>query len=364
MDSAAVDPQKDLQEDMKEVGPWAQAVALAFRFLFIAVCVIAAGWFVSNFRQIPADSQVVVMRFGTVARVQGSGLLIAFPRPIEQIVVIPASARQIGLRVSRFTESQDPGASPGQGFDLARDPRLNSGFLLTGDSNVVHLEAQLFYQVSDPVAYMIAAQHVQPALERLLITSAIMVTGRRNLDSILVARPEIAARAAEAAARERFRGDILALINRRLNALAAQGASLGVVVSRVDLVPSIPAMAKSGFDNVLVVTQNAETSVANAQTAAQITSQDANSKKDKIATGATASATEMVTNAKTATASIAAMAQQSRDMSRSMQLTRLYYGRIEPLLKKAGSVDVMDKDGAAHTIMPGVLTQQPFKGNR
>lgn len=349
--------QPGAREDLKEVGPWAQAVALAFRFLFIAVCVIAAGWLFSNFHQIPSDSQAVVMRLGTVVRVQGSGLLMAFPRPIEQVVVIPAAARQIGLRINRFTESQAPGATPAQGFDLARDPRLNSGFLLTGDTNVVHLEAQLFYQVSDPVAYMVAAPHVEPILQRLLIASAIAVVGRRDLDSILVARPEIAARGSEAAARERFRADILRAVNRKINAMAAQGATLGVTASRVDLVPSIPAFAKSGFDNVLVVSQNAQTTVANAQTTAQITSQDANSKKDKIGTNAAASAAEIVSNARTATASIAAMAQQSHDMSHSMQLTRLYYSRIEAMLKKAGSVDVIDKDGAAHAIMPGLPPQ-------
>ncbi len=79
----------DLKEEMKDVGPLGQAVALAFRFLFIAACVIALGWFVSNFRQVPPDSQAVVMRFGAVARMQGSGLLMALPRPLEQIVVLP-----------------------------------------------------------------------------------------------------------------------------------------------------------------------------------------------------------------------------------------------------------------------------------
>ena len=74
-----------------------------------------------------------------------------------------------------------------------RDPRHNCGFLLTGDSNIVHLEAQLFYQIIDPAAYMIAqrscgagaaaAVHRQRDLGR---------SRRRDLDSILVARPEVA----------------------------------------------------------------------------------------------------------------------------------------------------------------------------
>ncbi|HVV27518.1 MAG TPA: SPFH domain-containing protein [Rhizomicrobium sp.] len=353
--------EQGIREDLKEVGPWGQSVALAFRFLFIAVCCIAAGWFVSNVRQIPPDGQAVVMRLGTVARVQGSGLLVAFPRPIEQVVVVPAAARQVALPIARFSQGQDAGASADRGYDLARDPRLNSGFLLTGDSNVVHLDAQIFYQVADAAAYMVSADHVRPALQRLFIASAIRILGRRDLDSILVARPEIAAQPAEAARRERLRADILAEVNRRLTVLAAQGVGLGVMASRIDLVPSIPAMAKSGFDNVLTVTQSAETTIANAQTAAQFTAQDANSKKDKIATSATATATELVTNARAQTASIAAMSEQSRDMSRSMQMTRLYADRVRAILAKAGGIDVVDKEGA-RLMLPGVAAAKS-KGN-
>jgi hypothetical protein len=184
------------------------------------------------------------------------------------------------------------------------------------------------------------------------------------LNSILVARPEVAARMAESLGREQFRTDLLNAVNRRLIALEEAGTGLGIKVSRVDLVPSIPAGAKAGFDNVLVVTQNAETTVANARTAVQVVSQDANSKKDQIATSATATAEEIVTNAKAQTASIAALAQQSKDMSHSMLMTRLYYDRVEAVLKKAGGVDVVDRDGAVHAILPGVYPPRNRRANQ
>lgn len=350
-------------EDFRAVGPLGQAVALAFRFLFWAVCVIAAGWFVSNFRQIPADSQAVVMRLGTVARVQGSGLLIAWPRPIEDVVVLPASARQIGLDVAQFEQSpSSESGSAGQGFDLARDMRLNGGFLLTGDSNVVHLQARIFYHVSDPVAYMSAQDHVRPALSRLLISGAIAVIGRRDLDSILVARPEIAARPLQASAREALREDMLRAVNARLARLAENGASLGVMVNRVDLVPTIPASAKSAFDNVLVVSQSADTAIAQARTAAQVTAEDAASKKDKIATEAGADSEETLTNAKSQTASIIALAEQTRDTSHDMQMSRIYYDRIASVLKKAGSVEAVDPSGATRLLLPGVNRESQRSG--
>ena len=134
--------------------------------------------------------------------------------------------------------------------------------------------------------------------------------------------------------------------------LAAEGAGLGVSVNRIDLLPDLPYSAKSSFDTVLVVSQTAETAVAAARTRAQFLSQEADGKRDRIATSATASAEEVVSDAKSQTASITALAQESKDMSRSMQLSRLYYDRVKPLLRKAGSVDVLDRSGTVRTILP------------
>jgi len=208
-------------EDLRELGPWGQAVALSFRFLFLAAGLIGAGWLVSNFHQIPPDSQAVVMRFGSVARIRGSGLLLAWPRPIEQVVVLPAAARQLQLPIRRYEDNQYGSVS--QGFDTSSDPRFNSGFLLTGDSGVVHLEARVLYQINDPLAYMIAADHVEPALERLFLASAVVMMAGRDMDSVLVARPEIASEATEATRRERLRSDLMNAVNRRLVGSGATG---------------------------------------------------------------------------------------------------------------------------------------------
>ena len=61
------------------------------------------------------------------------------------------------------------------------------------------------------------------------------------MDSILVARPERANDVAYAQNRERFRNDLVALINRRLDAMGRDGDGLGIRVARTDVVASIPA---------------------------------------------------------------------------------------------------------------------------
>jgi regulator of protease activity HflC (stomatin/prohibitin superfamily) len=351
-------------------GVWAQSAKIAFRFLFAAVALIAAGWTVSNIRQVQPDSRAVVLRFGQIARVQGAGLLIAWPRPIEQVVMLPAADRQIEFRITRFdgagsaapvASSQSLGLAAGPGantvpaFDMSEDPRQNTGFLLTGDASVVHLQATLFYQISDPVAYVVAAEHVAPALQRLFIASAIAVCASRDLDTILVARPEASQNTDNAtrSSREQLRTDLMNAVNRRLQDLAQQGTGLGVTVSRVDLVPAIPSGAKREFDRVLVATQTAEGEIADARTQAERVMQRANQETDRILTAASANAAEQVTAAKTRTAAIGALAHQSPGLGRQVLINRIYYDRVGALLAKAGSVETVDPEGGSHVILPG-----------
>ena len=349
--------------DLRDVGHWGQAAALSFRFLLFIAVMIALGWLASNIRQVPADSQAIVIRLGTVVNVEGPGLLLAWPRPIDQIVLVPASARQTQFTISRFVEGQEANnLTAVQGYPLNDAPRLNGGFLLTGDSSVVHLEAQIFYQIADPVAYMIAVDHVGPALQRLFLASTVNVLAGRDLDSVLVARPEIASQSAEATQRERLRADLMNALNRRLESLTGQGAGLGIKVSRVDLVPSIPNGAKTAFDNVLVVSQAADQNVAEARTMASVAMQTAQSNRDRITTSATANAEEAVSAATVATASITALGNNSHDMSQAMQLSRLYYDRIGPIIANAGRVEPLGPEGSMRLLLPAAPTGRPSPG--
>jgi regulator of protease activity HflC (stomatin/prohibitin superfamily) len=343
-------------------GPWAESAAWAFRFLFFLVGVVAVGWACSGVHRIPADSQAVVFRFGKLVRTQGPGLLLAWPAPVERVVVLPASARQIEFRLPRLDggEALDAGQDDSMaeedatyGAYLGGDPRQNTAFLLTGDASVVHLQATLFYQISDPVAYVVADEHVAPALQRLFIASAVATIAGRDLDTVLVARPEAAARPAEAAMREQLRHDLMDAVNRRLDDLARQHAGLGVQVSRVDVTASIPSGAKAAFDHVLTVTQEAQKDIAQARTGAELKRQSTRQQSDRILAEASARADELVSTTRTYTASIEALGGQSRDGAHGMLMQRLYNDRAGALFRKIGHVETVDPGGRVHAILPG-----------
>lgn len=348
-------------------GAWAQSARLAFRLLFAVVAVLAIGWAVSNVRRVPPDSRAVVLRFGNVVAEQGAGLLLAWPRPIEQVVLLPSADRQLAFTVARFNEAAQPlAASPDAppitalrsgaraDFTIDRDPRKNLGFLLTGDAGVVHLRATLFYQITDPAAYVIAAQHVAPALERLFVAAAVAVAASRDLDTIMVARPGAASAAASGgASRERLRADLVRAVNRRLDQLATAGAGLGVTVSRVDIAAVLPAGAKAAFDRILTTTQTADQTIARARTYAASTALSATQEAHRILTEAEAGATERVTQAETRTAPILALAGQIEGPAGKSLVDRMYYDRIGALLRKAKEVDTVDPHGGARLLLPG-----------
>jgi regulator of protease activity HflC (stomatin/prohibitin superfamily) len=334
-------------------GAWEQAIRLAFGFLFAAIGVLAVAWAVSNLRVVPPDERAAVLRLGAVTRIEGPGLLLAWPQPIEQVVLLPGSDRQIAQKVHRFDSS--PVALTGQlpEFQVSPDARSNAAFLLTGETGIVHLQATLFYRIEDPRAYLLAVAHVSAALDRLFAASAVAVCASRALDAILVARPGNGTADAGSVGRESFRSDLVRETNRRLDALTHQGAGLGVRISRIDVAAALPGGAKAAFDRVLQATQTADAAIADARTEAARTAAGASQQRLRILADAQAQAAERRAEARSATATIAGLAGQMQGGAGDAQRRALYDARAGALLGRAREVNVVDPDGGSRLLLPG-----------
>ena len=193
--------------------------------------------------------------------IQNSGLLWAWPRPFEQVVIVPAADRVSERRIENLLRS-DVALQADRKASFATpvsDALAGSGYLLTGDAGVVQLDVRVFYNVTEPYAFVLQGEHVLPALDRLVTRSAVALTAARDLDTILVARPELIGTDSQAAERrERLRGDLVQGINQQLAALSATGQGIGVQVVRVDVQSSLPGPAVNAFNAVLTASQHAE----------------------------------------------------------------------------------------------------------
>jgi regulator of protease activity HflC (stomatin/prohibitin superfamily) len=357
--------------------PWLQAGRVGFNALYVVTFLAALAWAVSNIREVGPENQAVVFRMGAMKRVQNAGLLVAWPRPFEQVVLIPSPDRVLQWRVQALLRAGSSPASAPADFtepvddddDFAsdieeqhaessstnsNDALAGSGYLLTGDGGVVQLDVTILYKVTDPYDYVLEAEHVVPALDRLATRSAIVLCSERDLDSILVARPELIGADNDAAERrERLRAELVDSINRSLAALKSGGAGLGIEIERVDIQSTLPDAAVDAFNAVLTASQQAEQAIAAAQNDAAKDMQAATQAANQTIQAAHASADEHLAKAKADTATIASLAGTNEGSKDPGLPLRLYRDRISSILSQAGSVTTVDPAADSRLILQG-----------
>ncbi|WP_392566632.1 protease modulator HflK [Utexia brackfieldae] len=336
------------------ISPWQQASRIAFWVLYAVVILTAAGWLVSNVRQIGPESQAVVFRMGKMVRIQESGLLLAWPQPFEQVIMLP-SAGQMIERKGVLLVRTDQAKRADNNFTAQDDAMAGSGYLLTGDAGVVQLDMRVFYQVTDADDFVLQGEHVIPALDRLIEQSAVLVCASRDLDTILVARPELIDNNSQVAeSREKLRLDLQTQINQRLAALKQQHAGLGIHIERVDVQSALPQNAVSAFNAVLTASQLAAQTIATAQNEAAQQSQEATQTADHILQVARAQASERLAKAHADTVIVNNLTKAKQQHEEIGLLLRLYRDKVSAILAKAKSVNTTSQDEASHLMIDGV----------
>ncbi len=357
-------------DQSESTNPWLQAGRLAFIAVYAIVVIAAARWLLSNTRQVDPSARAVVVRMGALNRVQNAGLLLAWPKPFEQVVLVPAAESvlerevQALLRPDQAASSAAPAPaasgeeSPEQSAPVEEssegDAQAGAGYLLTGDAGVVSLDVRVFYTITDAFDYVLQGPHILPALDRLVTRSAVAVCAARDLDTILVARPELVGTDSLVAdRRERLRADLVRAINRGLDELKSGGVGLGITVSRVDVQSTLPEDAVYAFDAVLTASQTADQEIAAARTYAAYTTQTGDQMADRTLAMAQALASERLSKAQSDTSSLLQLAQSVRNRTEPQLLTRIYRERIGQILAKAGSVTLVDPKDDTRLIIDG-----------
>ncbi len=336
-------------------GPVTQAVTIGFRAVYAATLLFGLVWLASNVREIGADSRAVVLHFGRIARTQDAGLLLAWPRPFEQVRLLPGPERQLSQPVAALTPVEGIAPAKDAGDSASAIPASASPYL-TGDNNLVLLDATLIYRITDPRSYILSEAHVAPALDRVFRAAATQVTAEWTLNDFLVAQQSegngqtgqgiIAMRAA-------VRDDLLRQVNSRLDKLAAAGASLGIAVDRIDMTAWLPPEAKLAFDAVLTATQRADQQVAAARTDAERRRQGAQREGDRLLSAAEATANELIVTATVDTAKITAIEKEETDQTRSGLMLNYYRAYISDIMGRIGSANLVGPNTGARLVLPG-----------
>lgn len=148
------------------------------RLLGFASLALAGIWLATGFYRVQPDEEGLVLRFGAYVRSTPPGLNYHAPWPIETARLLPVTRInrvEIGFRSEgdAFEPTPRRPDDRGSGFGAApeRDLREES-LMLTGDENIVDINASVFWRISNAADYAFATRNpgytVKSAAESVL----------------------------------------------------------------------------------------------------------------------------------------------------------------------------------------------------
>ncbi|MDB6130638.1 MAG: hflK 2 [Verrucomicrobiales bacterium] len=268
--------------DAEDINSQALSDALKSSFYIVrAIMVILIVIFVgSGIFTVGPQQKAVIFRFGKPVggpdpKLLGPGLQWAFPRPIDEVHIIPTEEIQTMTVTNWFfippeMEGKDP-----EGHGSLR-PGAES-YTITGDTNIVHMKATLSYRISDPVRFTLAFANASNVVRHVFENALFFASAQYPVDKILRLDPT------------GFRD----LVFRRVES-QVDGYKLGIKLQPPDITAVPPPDVKIAFEAVTAAQQTANTTKANAAGEASEILARANTAADSIINSAKAERDTMV----------------------------------------------------------------------
>jgi membrane protease subunit HflK len=180
--------------ETRDAGSQALAEALGSSFTIVKIVmglmVVLFIW--SCFFQVGPQEKAVILRFGKPVgegdkALLGAGLHWSFPYPIDEVVKIPITEIQTVKSDNGWffvTPEQELNGDVGNvGADL--NPQIDS-YVLTSDTNIIHVRATLSYHVTDPIRYIFDFMDASNAVRNALDNALLYASAKFSADDALI----------------------------------------------------------------------------------------------------------------------------------------------------------------------------------
>ncbi len=199
------------------------------RIFGILVVLLLIFVFATGIFRVESDEVAIILRFGQLVgdteetQILQPGLHFAFPYIIDEVIHIPIA------KVQEVVVSTHTSANQTIGDDLS-----SSGYVLSGDHNVVLIEATVKYRITDPVAYALYHVDSAKAIDDAVSGRLFAIASSAQVDDLLTTgKQELASRAMREAQ------DILDSIG------------CGITITGVELTDVVPPLTlQSAFEAV------------------------------------------------------------------------------------------------------------------
>jgi membrane protease subunit HflK len=235
-----------------------QALSEALRSSFIIVRVIMIGLVLvflgSGFFTVDAQHKAIILRLGRPvgegeAALLGPGLHFAFPRPIDEVVKIPFTSSQTAdSTVGWYQSAEDRAKGASKPAAQAQLDPATISYVLTADTNIIHVVATATYRITDPVKFHFDFADAAVFVTNDLNNALLFTASHFNVDDALTFQRTAFTEAVEARMRE----------------LVAK-QDLGVTVDLVNPATHAPLFLENDFNRVAEVRQEAEDTITKAR---------------------------------------------------------------------------------------------------
>lgn len=156
------------------------ALRSSIRILRWGMLVLVLIYLCSGITVVKPNERGLILRFGrALPKSAPPGLLLAFPAPIDEVVMLPAKSVQ-EVVLDAWTPNDD---SWRDSLHPARDP-----YTITGDVNIVRARFSVRFQVADPIAYEFGARERENLRNAICYQCACRVLASMNVDDVLTTR--------------------------------------------------------------------------------------------------------------------------------------------------------------------------------
>jgi membrane protease subunit HflK len=244
--------------ETQDAGSQALSEALRSSFVIVRIAMVALVViiFAAGFFTVNPGEKAVILRFGRPLG-EGQKMLLssgklywAYPYPIDEVVKIPISEIQkVNSTVGWYATSPEmelAGTEPPPGPSL--NPAIDS-YVITGDRNIIHTRATVFYHIEDPRAaifgFTAGTNHqfnlggISNAVQNAVNSALVATAARFSVDDILM----------------RDVAGFQDAVRQRVNDLVAR-EQLGVVVDQCQVQSIPPRQLKDVFKQVIDARQN------------------------------------------------------------------------------------------------------------
>ena len=274
-------------QEMQDSGSQALAEALRSSFAIVKVVMLlmVVAFFCSGFFQVGPSERAIILRFGKPVgagqkALLNPGLHWSFPYPIDEVVRIPISESQ--------KVTSDNGwyfTTPEQelsGEELPAGPSLNpavDGYVITGDRNIIHSRATLFYHIEDPIRYVFGFSNAAETVQNILDESVLYTAAHFKVDDALYSDLN----------------GFQDAVQQRAGDLADQ-SHLGIAIDRCTILNIAPRQLADTFKQVTTSSENSHKIITLAQTAANNILQQAGAQASSITNAAETTRTNYVSS--------------------------------------------------------------------